>query len=136
MSCKPSGQFLRIVLETTRDDLWNKVGVILESQGTLLNSTYYLLRRTLELITIHYLISNQIEFKVQNKFAMCKNLKLNTIYGQSTDRIFVMLPHLLGPRCVSFQECDQTFPGLKGCESIKLNHIQCVSKKFESKFAV
>ena len=114
MSCKPSGQFLGTILETTRDDLWNKVGLVLESKGMLLNST------TLELITIHYLISNQFEFKVQNKFAMYKNLKLNTIYSQSTDRI---LPNLLGPRCVSFQGCDQTFPGLKGCESIKLNHI-------------
>ena len=56
MSCKRSGQFLGTILETTRDDLWNKVGLILESKRTLLKST------TLELITIHYLISNQIEF--------------------------------------------------------------------------
>ena len=101
MWCKPSGQFLGTILETNRDDLWNKVGLISESKGMLLNCA------TLELITIHYLISNQIEFKVHNKFAICKNLKLNTIYTQSTDRIFVILPHLLGPRCVSFQECDR-----------------------------
>ena len=105
MWCKPSNQFLGTILETNRDDLWNKVSLISESKEMLLNST------TLELITIHFLISNQIEFKVQNKFSMCKNLKLDRIYTQSTDRIFVILPHLLGPRCVSFQECDQTFPG-------------------------
>ena len=90
MWCKPSSQFLGTILETNRDDLWNKVGLISESKEMLLNST------TLELITIHYLISNQIEFKVQNKLAMWKNLKLNTIYTQSTDRIFVIPATLAG----------------------------------------
>ena len=83
MSCKPSSQFLGTILETNRDDLWNKVGLTLESKGMLLNST------TLELITIHYLISNQIEFKVQNKFAMCKNLKWNSHPNFFFDNIIV-----------------------------------------------
>ena len=52
MWCKPSSQFLGPILETNRDELWNKVGLIWESKGMLLNST------TLELINIHYLISN------------------------------------------------------------------------------
>ena len=90
MWCKPSSQFFGTILETK---LWRL------EQG---RSNIGVKGNVVELITIHYLISNQIEFKVQNKFAMSKKLKLNKIYTQLTDRIFVILPHLLGPRCVSF----------------------------------
>ena len=68
-----------------------------QQNAQLLNST------TLELISIHYLTSNQIEFIVRNKLLQ-KNVKLNTIIPNLLTEFMLSCPFAEAKVCI--------FPGM------------------------